>query len=73
MKNLIDKACRQDTKSSTYMILSALILASAILFSAWISKGSENSEAIFLILITASSSIFFIGRNKNDGKGGKRN
>ena len=66
MKNLVDNVCKRNNENALYMIIMAIILASAIIFAAWLTRGSENSEAIFLILITVSSSIFFIGRNRRD-------
>ena len=66
MKNLVDNVCKRNSENALYMIIMAIILASAIILAAWMTRGSENSEAIFLILITVSSSIFFIGRNRRD-------
>ena len=71
MKNLIEKDCKQNSENSRYMIVLAIFMASAIIFAAWITRGSENSQAIFLILITASSTIFFMGSNKPDNTGRK--
>ena len=71
MKNLIDNVCKRNSENALYMIVMAIIWASAIILAAWLTRGSENSEAIYLILITASSSIFFMGRNKRDNTGSK--
>ena len=66
MKNFINSVCKWNDENSRYMLALAIVLAGAIIFAAWASRGSENASAIFLILVTASSSIFFIGQNKGD-------
>ena len=63
MKNLIKRACSWENGMN--QIVMALFWASAILIGSWLTRGSENADAIFLILLVGSSSVFWLGKGKN--------
>ncbi|MEM7336329.1 MAG: hypothetical protein AAF490_29890 [Chloroflexota bacterium] len=68
MINSIKKAILCDLQNNRIMLAHSLVWAAVILAVSWILRESDQSEAVFLILITASSSSFLLVQNKTGKK-----
>jgi hypothetical protein len=63
MKNLIQKIGTCESNNATIAIGNALLWAAVMLATAWLTRGSEHAESIFLVLLCASTtSLLLIDR-----------
>ncbi len=65
MINLIKQFTACEMKNSRLMVINAMLWAGAILATSIVLKGSEQSEAIFWILLTTSTASFLYFQAEN--------
>jgi hypothetical protein len=58
MKNLIQKVYSCEKESAGVGIANALIWAAVIIAASWLTRGSEHADALFVIILTASTTAF---------------
>ena len=60
MKNLIQKIVACETHATTTRIANALLWAAVILITSWLSRGSENADAVFIMIISLAAAAFLV-------------
>ena len=69
MKSLINKVNNCEKDGAAFGIANAIVWAIVILVASWLTRGSENAEALFIIIISASTVAFLFGeRQRKNGK-----
>lgn len=58
MKTLIQKISACEKSSASITIANALLWAAVILIASWLSRGSEQSDALFILILCASTTAF---------------
>ena len=64
MKNLMSRIYNCEREQALKTIANGIVWASVILLGSWLSRGSENADAIFIILLTASTTAFLYSDRK---------
>ena len=68
MKNLIAKVYNCEKENAAIGILNGLLWAAVILLGAWLTRGSENADAVFIILLSASTTAFLFAERQRKNK-----
>ena len=67
MNDLIKKVYRCEKEGAASGLVNALLWASVIIAGSWLSRGSENADAFFIILISAATiSMLFVDRQRKN-------
>ena len=64
MKSLINKVNNCEKDGADFGVADAILWAIVILVASWLTRGSENADALFIIIITASTVAFLFGENQ---------
>ena len=64
MKNLMRRIYNCETERTVKGIANGVLWASVILMGSWLGRGSENADALFILLLTASSTAFIFSDRK---------
>ncbi len=68
MKNFIKKVYACEKESATQWIANALLWAAVIIIGAWLSRGSEHANALYFIILTASTAAFLYTDQRRKNK-----
>ena len=68
MKNLINRVYNCEKESASIGIVNALIWATVMILASWLSRGSENADALFIIILTASTTAFLFTDRQRKNK-----
>lgn len=68
MKNLISRVYNCEKESASMGIANGLLWAIVMIVASWLSRGSENADALFIIIITASTTAFLFTDRQRKNK-----
>ena len=68
MKNLIKKAYTCEKENNAVWIINALIWATVLLISSWLIRGTEHADALFIIILSASTTAFLFTDRQRKSK-----
>jgi len=68
MKSLINKVYNCEKDSAAIGIMNALLWAAVILLGSWLSRGSEHADALYIIILSASTVAFLFGERQRKNR-----
>jgi len=68
MKNLISRVYNCDKESASIGIINALIWAAVMILASWLTRGSENADALFMIILVGSTTAFLFTDRQRKNK-----
>lgn len=58
MSNLVKRIYQCEKNTNMVLIVNALVWAAVIILGSWLMRGSENADALFIVLLTGSTTMF---------------
>jgi len=68
MKNLISRVYNCEKESASIGIANALLWAIVMIVASWLSRGSENADAFYIIIITGTTAAFLFTDRQRKNK-----
>ena len=68
MNNLIKKAYNCEKENASVSIINALIWAAVLIISSWLTRGTEHADALFIIILSASTTAFLFTDRQRKNK-----
>jgi hypothetical protein len=68
MKSLISKIYNCEKDGAAVGIANALVWAAVIIAASWLTRGSENADALYIIILSASTVSFLFTERQRKNK-----
>ena len=68
MKDLINRVYNCEKDSVAVGIANALIWATVMILASWLTRGSENADALFIIILVGSTTAFLFTDRQRKNK-----